>query len=202
MGFLRCLTVCVLLSWIFLPPFAAADSSTVPVNVNVGYVIDSFSGIAPDEMKIAIKILFETRFKMKFPQFTAKAILFSDIDSAVDAIKKGQIDGLGMMTLDYIMTKDKNNLIPIRNASLGNSASTSFVFLVKQNNFESLQMLRDKKIIMEKGGHGDVAHMWLDTILMKQSLPESEIYFNSVERIDKSSRAVLKVFFEKNGRRA
>lgn len=174
-----------------------ADPKGGPVNINVGHVISSFSDISSDEIRVALRVLFETRFKKQFPRYTAKVNLFSDIHSAVDAIKKRQIDGLGMMTLDYVMTKHENNILPVRTASLGNSASAKFVLLVSKEKYQSIEMLRNKKLVIEKGGHGDIAKIWIDTLLLKQSLPEGSEYFDSINRIEKSSRVILKVFFGK-----
>lgn len=166
-----------------------------PKSFVVGYVIDSFSGVSLEDTKLAVKLIFETRFKNKYPHYSGSVILFPDMHSAVEAIKRKEIHSLGAMTLDYLITKEENNLRPVRNAKLGDSAMTQFVILVRKSHTGSLEALRNKEILIESGGHGSVAAIWLDTLLLERSLPESKLFFQSTDRVDKGSLAVLKLFF-------
>lgn len=169
-----------------------------PRNFVVGYVIDSFSGVSLEDTKVAAKLIFENRFKKKYPDYTGSVILFPDMRSAVEAIKMKEINCLGAMTLDYLTTKDENNLIPVRNAKLGDSAMSQFVILVRKSHRGSLESLRNKDLLIEAGGHGSVAAMWLDTLLLERSLPESSRFFQSIDKVDKGSLAVMRLFFGKS----
>ena len=40
--------------------------------------------------------------------------------------------------------------------------------------------------------------MWLDTLLLERSLPESARFFQSIDKVDKGSLAVMRLFFGKS----
>lgn len=167
------------------------------IHVNVGYVVDSFTGVSIEDAKIAIRLIFETRFEKKYPHHKGNVTLYPDIHSAVAAIGDGRIQGLGVTTLDYLTTRKDNRLVPVRAATLGDSAITRFVFLVRKDRITSLSDLRNKTLLLETAGHGRVSTMWLDTLLLERSLPRSRDFFNSLSTVKKDSQAVLKVFFNK-----
>lgn len=173
------------------------EAQIPPVHMKMGAIIDSFAGVSLEDTKIAIKLIFETRFKKKYPRHQGDVFLFSDMHSVLDAINKKKINCVCISTLDYLITKEENNLIPVRTAKLGESAKSRFVFLVRKDQIESIDKLMKKTLIIERGTHGDVATMWLNTLLFEHSLLESSRYFKSVERMEKGSLGVMKLFFGK-----
>ncbi len=171
--------------------------SSAPVTLRVGYVLDSFSGVSLEDARIAVRLLYGARFKHRYPQHRGEVTLFPDMRSAVDAIRKKQINGLGLSTLDYLKTRDVNNLVPVRKATRGNSARTRFVVLTRKDPAGGLPALRNTTLLIEASGQGHVASMWLDTLLFERKLPESRKFFKTVETMDKESQAAMKVFFRK-----
>ena len=170
---------------------------SAPVTIRVGYVLDSFSGVSLEDARIAVRLLYESRFKNRYPQHRGEVTLFPDIHTAVDAVRKKKINGLGLSTLDYLKTQKENNLIPVRKAAMGDSARTRFVVLVRRDQAASLNSLRNRTLLLEASGQGQVASMWFDTLLLERKLPESRRFFKTVESIDKESQAAMKVFFRK-----
>jgi hypothetical protein len=45
------------------------------------------------------------------------------------------------------------------------------------------------------GIYGDVGRIWLSTALMQEGFPECQVFFDSIEAVDKPSNAILPVFF-------
>ncbi|GAB6096601.1 hypothetical protein JCM14469_28540 [Desulfatiferula olefinivorans] len=178
-------------------PAACNPADRPAIHVNVGYVIDSFTGVSIEDAKIAIRLIFESRFKEKYPEHKGNVTLYPDIDSAILAIRAGRIQGLGVTTLDYLTTRHENRLIPVRAATLGDSAITRFVLLTRKDRFTSLDDLRDTAMLLETAGHGKVSAMWLDTLLLERSLPGGRDFFASLSTVKKESQAILKVFFGK-----
>ena len=50
-------------------------------------------------------------------------------------------------------------------------------------------------MIVEAGGSGEIACLWLDAVLEARGLPPRQIFFNSQRTGDKPSRILLPVFF-------
>jgi ABC-type phosphate/phosphonate transport system substrate-binding protein len=169
---------------------------SAPVTIRVGYVLDSFSGVSLEDARIAVRLLYESRFKNRYPQHRGEVTLFPDIHTAVDAVRKKKINGLGLSTVDYLKTQKENKLIPVRKAAMGDSARTRFVVLVRRDQ-ATLNGLRNRTLLLEASGQGQVASMWLDTLLLERKLPETRRFFKTVENIDRESQAAMKVFFRK-----
>jgi phosphonate transport system substrate-binding protein len=56
--------------------------------------------------------------------------------------------------------------------------------------------LRGKKLLVQdSAGTASNSFLWLDTLLLRQKLPIVARFFHTVKRVDKSSQAVLPVFF-------
>lgn len=190
---------CIVFFFSALFPIAHATEAWndpyIPDKVIFGHIISSFSELCTEKMKVAAKILFETRFREKYPDCEARTVMFNDLESAIEAIHTNEIDGLVMTTLDFIRTRNTNGLIPIRNVSMGQTATASFVLVAHKNKFQSVADLKGGSIILDKGSHGEAAQMWIDTVLLSQSLSRSEGFFSSIETTEKPSQSVLKVFF-------
>ena len=168
-----------------------------PVHMKLGAIMNSFAGMSLEDLKIAVNLIFKTRFEKKYPRHKGDMFLFSDLHAGLDAIKTNKINCLCLSTLDYLMTKEENNLIPVRNATLGETAKSRYLFLVRKEQQGTLESLKKKSLVLERGAHGDVAAVWLDTLLFERSLPESSRYFKSVEKMEKGSLGVMKLFFNK-----
>jgi len=62
--------------------------------------------------------------------------------------------------------------------------------------WNDLQQLRGKNLLVEKSsGACNIALLWLDTQLLRQHLPPSQSFFQSLRLVESASQAVLPVFF-------
>lgn len=181
------------LCFLFFPEPVSAEPGNV---FRLGVIADTFSGVNQNDARIALNVLLEKKLKDDFQQDGAETIVYPDIHAAMQDTQNGKLDLLTLPTMDYIRIKNRIRMIPEMIAGIGPEKEQSYVFLVNNSsNIQSLSQLNHKNLIVEKGVSGKLALKWLDTLLLEQSLPESGFFFREIKQVDKSSRAMLPVFF-------
>lgn len=166
--------------------------------VGVGYITNTISGVDKRDAKVALEIMVKKIVMRQFPDVNSRSVIFEDLETALKAVENKEIDIMTILSTNYLDMSDRSLMSPKFIGSIGGEPEEEYVLLVKkQSHIEELSQLRDKEIISQKGGSGVVSLMWLDTLLMEQSLPESQLFFKAVKKVNKISMAVLPVFFGK-----
>lgn len=162
----------------------------------LGVIADTFSGVNQNDARIALNVLLVKQLKKDFQQGEAETLIYPDIQAAIQDTKEGKVDFLTLPAMDYILARDEIQMIPEMISGVGPEKEQSYILLVsRESNIRSLSQLKQKNLIVEKGASRRLVLRWLDVLLLEQSLPESEIFFREVKPVDKSSQALLPVFF-------
>jgi ABC-type phosphate/phosphonate transport system substrate-binding protein len=190
-----CYICCYLISICFLSK--AGTAATTNNNIlRIGYVENALFGIDMEDAKVALELLLGRMVEKKLPEYKSISDAFTDLDTALERLKKGELDMLAMTIIDYLEVRHKINVKPAFVSVRGENPETNYSLLINGNKkIETLQQLRNKQIIVPEGIGGDIALMWLDTMLLERSLPESAYFFKSIKRGIKTSQIVLPVFF-------
>lgn len=187
--------ICILMLSLVPGNVKQADATDIKT-VGVGYIANTISGVDKRDAKVALEVMVRKIVARKFPDVQSSSVICQDLKAAVTAVENEEIDIMTLLSINYLEISDRNVLIPKYIGSIGRKPEESYVLLVKNtSNIKGIGQLRNKTILVQKGGSGVISLMWLDTLLMEQSLPESRFFFNSVKKIDKVSMAVLPVFF-------
>ncbi|MBA4366998.1 MAG: hypothetical protein C0403_05095 [Desulfobacterium sp.] len=158
-----------------------------------GIIADAFSGVNQNDARIALNILLAKQLKT---EYKTETVIYPDIHAAIQDIKNGKLDLLTLPTMDYILARDQIQMKPEMISGVGPEKEQSYILLVNEgSNIKSLSQLNNKNLIVEKGAGGKLALKWIDTLLLEESLPESGVFFREIKQVDKSSRALLPVFF-------
>ncbi len=164
--------------------------------IRMGHILDAVSGVDINDAKIALEILLNRILKKGLPEYTYRNILFHSTDSAVQQFNAGQLEILSLTSINYLNIRNLANLEPAFVAVSGGNPENKYVLLIqKKAEINTLNKLNKKNLIIEKGNSGDIALLWLNTLLLERSLKESDSFFNNIKRVDKVSQAVLPVFF-------
>ncbi len=165
--------------------------------LRIGYVENALFGIDMEDAKVALGLLLGRIVERKKPGYKSTSDAFTNLKTALERLNKGELDMLAMTSLDYLEVRHKINVKPAFVSVRGENPEANYALLINgSKKIETLQQLRNKQIIVPEGISGDIALMWLDTMLLERSLPESAHFFNSIKRGIKTSQIVLPVFFE------
>ena len=193
-----CLLIAGLFFFIVLEPLRADTQKCSDAGncFRLGVIADTFSGVNQNDARIALNVLLAKQLKKEFREDETETIIYPDIHAAIQDSKDGKLDLLTLPTLDYIQVKNKIQMTPEMISGVGPEKEQSYILLVnKKSNFRSLSQLKNKNLIVEKGVSGKLALKWIDTLLLERSLPESKSFFREIKQVEKTSRALLPVFF-------
>lgn len=161
-----------------------------------GVIADTFSGVNANDARVALNLLLVKRLKKEYWEDEIETVVYPDIQAAMKDARDGKIDLLTLPTLDYLHVKNELRMIPKMISGVGPKEEQANLLLVKkESGIDSLAGLQQKNLIIEKSVNGKLALKWLDTLLLNRSLPVSRDFFRKVKQVDKSSRALLPVFF-------
>ncbi len=165
--------------------------------LRLGYTKSVFSLVDINDAKSAIDLFLKYLSTKMNNKYFVETFIINDVDDIVSSIKAERIDGIGLTTLDYLRIKNMVSIEPLSLSVSGESIGDEYVVLVHKNlGITRLDQLRDKTILLEVARNGDIAQVWITTLLIKKGLPESKHFFKDIKKVEKISKAVLPVFFQ------
>ncbi len=177
------------------PVEGSAEQADAP-EFRTAFTSDMISGVDRDDATLALNIMLERIVKRKLVGYRGEILILPDIETAIQKSNSGNIDIIAMTSINYLQARDQMRMIPSFVSTIGDNVEQELVLIVqKGQDNKILSQLQNKKIIIEKGNIGNIALMWLDTLLFEHALQESGVFFQTIKRVNKSSRAVLPVFF-------
>jgi ABC-type phosphate/phosphonate transport system substrate-binding protein len=136
---------------------------------------------------LAAKMGFEYRTEVKF---------FKDLATLHGAVKSGEVDFVQFDSFDYVRWPHRNIVEPILVGDKNGTPLEKFYIIVhKESGIRSLAMLKNRKIIIERGNKAGIPLIWFDTALLREGLPLARRFCSSVHLEDNPSRSVLPVYF-------
>ena len=154
------------------------------------------------DARVGLKMLVD-RFAEKISkQFTEPhkltAYVYDDLESVEAAIRNDELDMVCISSLDFIAARNELEVVPVVVASSQPDVESRFLLLARKDvDVTGLSDLKGKKIIVENSINGTIGLVWLNAMLLKDSLPEARDLFTEVKTVDRVSQVVLPVFFEK-----
>ncbi len=166
------------------------------VIVNIGYSLSLFPDVEKKDAQVAIEIWSKQFIRAIGTKAIPRAIIFDDLESIVSSVNKHEVDMVSLPALDFIKIRENTALEPLVIALNGDKTGEEKILLVRRDNgFTKLTQLKNMRLVIQSGTKGNISMLWLDTMLMRQGLSESEQFFASIKRVSKASQAVLPVFF-------
>ncbi len=167
-----------------------------PLEMRFASVSNTVTGVNLEDARLAIEMIMKKILIEKYPHYRFKVDYYPDLASATKALAHNNHHSLTMTGLDYLSVRRSIKLDPIVIASKVDQPVESFLLLTRQGEtLETIAQNPRRELIVEQGGSGEMARIWLDVLLRSRNLPESRIFFNMVRQAEKPGRAVLPVFF-------
>jgi ABC-type phosphate/phosphonate transport system substrate-binding protein len=125
------------------------------------------------------------------------AIVLKDAASAVAMINANELDVLGIPTYQYLEHEKNINADPAMTYLHDGNVTVEYVLIVtKEMKITDIGALKDKRITLLVHGLNVMTRLWGDFLLMKSGIAGGmDSYFKEVKEVQKSSQAILPVFF-------
>lgn len=149
------------------------------------------------DVQISLKLWTNELNKLMGLNYQTDPVIIESIPEMMDAIAKHQVHLISMSSIDYIAIREKAPVNAELTVSSGRDNPNRFVLLVHRNNsIQNLESLRNKKLILPSMSTGTMLKMWLDTLLLKNNLQDSDDYFEQIKYVSKESQIILNLFFK------
>jgi ABC-type phosphate/phosphonate transport system substrate-binding protein len=192
---LKTLLVYSLIIWLVGVGTSSSGQNSLK-KIGVGYSSRLFIESEIRDTKVALDSWVKELAKSKNVTFELKADVFDEINEFVEAIKNNEIQMVVLYTYDFLELRKK---IPLRPALFGTnngSATEKFILLVNKNtDLKTLNQLKGKRLVLQSNGKGEIARLWIETILHKQKFPNINNYFGDVRLLSKEAQVIFQVFF-------
>jgi ABC-type phosphate/phosphonate transport system substrate-binding protein len=174
-----------------LPPCIMAETDQQPELI-LAYSLKTIPDVDPKDAGAA----FSTYAAELGVGLGLKVIIktYENVDVAVDELLKGKVDLASVTSIEYLRIKNPSGLDLGIGSVKGGKKTTMYVILSHNNKgYTKISDLKNKRITILKGD--DVAHLYLNTALLKQKFGEAKDFFSHIDEKNKASQVVLPVFF-------
>jgi ABC-type phosphate/phosphonate transport system substrate-binding protein len=161
-----------------------------------GYSSNLFSELTREDAETALALWSRELARVAGYTVTTKLVVFDDLNQFVAAIRNGQVDFIALTSLDYLKIQGQVPMEPALFGERGGKPGEEQLLLVREDSgVRRLEQLRGRKLTMLRGGSGDIAQLWLDSLLAKREQPPGERFFGGTRKSLKAQQVILPVFF-------
>jgi ABC-type phosphate/phosphonate transport system substrate-binding protein len=190
----RAVVLCLLLLGGGPEAFCAEDSREAP-GWRFGYSSRLLFDLSRADATTALTLWTKELAKEAGSTGAAKATIYDDLGSLVDAIRSEQIDFVAISSMDYLKIHKQLSLEPaLVGTKNGKYAEDQLLLVRRDKGYTRLGHLQDKKLVLTTSGQ-EIATLWLDTLLAKQGLALTRKHFGGIKETAKAQQAILSVFF-------
>ncbi|MDP6779538.1 MAG: PhnD/SsuA/transferrin family substrate-binding protein [Candidatus Latescibacteria bacterium] len=168
--------------------------------IKVGYLKDMLPDIDPRDARVAIELwLTQAAAEMDLAA-AAKVQFYENMASMVDALVEDRIDVVSLPALDYLEVRKRVALeVYTVGVAQGRVTDEHLILVREDSEFAALGQLKGAALIVESGRYArHIASMWMETLLLKEGLGDTQGFFGSVKLARRASQAVLGVLFRKH----
>lgn len=157
---------------------------------------NTYTAMHPKESRMAMQKIIQKIFGKEYPEIRLHLDFIGKNDDLVDTLENKSYDVIATTGLDYLQLKGRINLQPLAILSKTDQPTDTYLLVTHKNKtLKTLEELPDRRLIVEAGGSGEIAKLWLDSVLEARGLPHHQLFFTTLRTGDKPSRILLPVFF-------
>lgn len=184
----------------FVAAFASplcADAPASPEVLRLGFSFAMFSGINENDARASIKTLATTIAHERQIPSDLEPHLYEGLDDAATAFRRGEVNALGLTTIEYWLLRRELAFGPSLMAIRRDDPSERYVVLAhRTSGVATLADLKHRRLATATGPRMSLARLWLDLELARQQQPPAVDYLARSVDFPKPSKAVLAVFFQ------
>jgi ABC-type phosphate/phosphonate transport system substrate-binding protein len=154
------------------------------------------TGMHAKESRLALLTIMQKIFSDRYPEVRLHLDFLARDAGLADTILTKKYDVIATTGLDYLELTKQVHLQPLAILSRTDQPVGAFMLITDKNeSLDTLKKLPERTLIVEAGGGGDIAKLWMDSILQARGLPKHNLFFDILRIGDKPSRTLLPVFF-------
>jgi ABC-type phosphate/phosphonate transport system substrate-binding protein len=174
---------------------APPDNGSTPTMI-MGMSANVLSGVDLRDAQASMRMWLGQSRPEDGKAFVSDVRILADDAEMRKAVEKNEVNYVIALAIDYIRLRDLGLVGKDNAAGVSGDTSDEYVLVVSRDgNIKKLEDLKQRRMLVQVGGLGEVPTIWLDTVLMKQGLPTSRRFCREVKDAAKASGAVLPVFF-------
>ena len=164
--------------------------------LRLGLAANTFTGVNMQDAQAALRVWGKALAKSMAEGQEVEWEVFLDRSSMLHAVQAGQVHMISITSLDYLKIRDDISMEPsLVGLQWGGRVGLPYLLLVRRDgDVQDLRELQDRRVVIGTRDEGRLARMWLDILLLKDGLAESQDYL-SAEKVDKAMKALMQVFF-------
>ena len=182
------------LAWSSFPAPSAAETHD-PTMLRLGFLQRVFYDTDPRDAKAAIEVQAREVSRSLGLSAPPQVILFPDLQSMTAALRRGELELVTMPSLAYLRIRKNVSLIPSFVAANNNGMGTRYVIITRRDSgIQSLADLQGKSILVPPTARHELAHLWMEVLLMKAGRRASDTFFRQSKESPKLFNAIMGVF--------
>lgn len=192
------LSVCLigLLSWLASVPATAAEEVTPKRHFIMGGSALQLRGFSKQDADTTFNVDLADLYKQSKADWSVEIVIYPDAELLLQAFDKGEVDGYFGTPLDYLARKDK--LCKVMTGLKYRMAPLKQPLLILTRvdaGVTKISELKNKKLTLAP--YQDVEALYLNTILLRNQLPEMQTFFSEQRNAKSTNIALMDVFFNK-----
>jgi ABC-type phosphate/phosphonate transport system substrate-binding protein len=186
-----------LLIALFLSVPATADpGDDLPKVLRAGFLARVFVDVDYRDAKAATEIIAREISRNMGLSETPRIIVYSNLKSMTDAVRRGEVDMVTLPSLDYLRVRDTGLLVPAVVGSHNNGKGSRFVLIARRDSgLRTVADLRGKSILLMPEQKHEASSVWLDVLIMKEGKTIRRNYFSREKESSRVSHSIMGVFF-------
>ncbi len=173
-----------------------ANTPAEPEVLRLGFSYAMFTGINENDARASIKTLATTIARERRIPADLEPRLYEGADAAETALRHGDVNALGLTTIEYWLIRRHLDFGPSLMAIRNDDPTERYLVLAHRSGaIATLADLQQHRLALATGPRMSLASFWLDLELARHQQPPAGELLERIAEFPKPSKAVLAVFF-------
>jgi phosphonate transport system substrate-binding protein len=174
----------------------SSNAPALPSLVRVAIGPGTWGGVNRNDASAAISVWAKAIMQQRGSSLNVQIRMFDTPEALGDALKRGEVDGVSMLTDQFLTLDPKLLSDTVYLVTKDHAATENYVLLTdRDTGLETVPGLAGRKLLVLDNARTALALPWLETELARGSLGPAKDFFRAITKIENPSKAVLQVFF-------